>query len=183
MFGDSGSANHAEHSVLVKPNKKTRLMKLALVLGAVALFVGVFVVLSIIGLGGLLLPSSVMIIVVEVFFVWYFWKYTNIEYDYLIATGDLSVTAVYGGRTRKEIFSVKISTASVIDSYSGSPSKEEAEADVVYRCVSSFESNDILYIVFKNQEGKNCVAYFEASKKMIKLLRFYNGSACRVSAV
>lgn len=182
MFGDSGSANHAEHSVLVKPNKRTTLIKLGLIFGAFAFFIGLFVLLSVLEYDHLLLPSSVMIIVLEVFGIWYFWKYTSLEYDFVISTGDLTVDVIYGGRTRKNVFSVKISGASLIASYTDKPADEEKTAEIIYKCVSSFDSKDILYIVFKDSEGKKCVAYFEATKKMIKLFKFYNSSACKVVA-
>ncbi len=181
MYEGTGSANHAEHSVLVKPTAKTKLLKFGLFAGAIALFVGVFVILSLIEMDFLLLPSSVMLIVLEVFGIWFFWKYTGIEYDYLIATGDLTVTAIYGGRSRKDIFSVKISSASVIAPYEGKPAPEESTADAVYNCVSSFEAANIVYIAFKDGDGKKCVAYIEAPQKFIKLFKFYNSTACKVT--
>lgn len=180
MYGESGSANHAEHSVIVKPTGKTKMIKVGLFAGAVALFVGLFVLLNLIELPYLLLPSSVMLIVLEVFGIWYFWKYTSVEYDYVISTGDLSVSAVYGGRSRKELFSVKISTASLIASYEGRPAAEEATAEQIYNCVSSFEASNIIYLIFKDEDGKKCVAYIEATAKFIKLLKFYNSSSCKV---
>lgn len=180
MYEGTGSANHAELSVLVKPTAKTRLIKFSLFGIAIALFVGVFIILSIIEMDFLLLPSSVMLIVLEVFGIWYFWKYTSVEYDYVIATGDLTVSAVYGGRSRKDIFCIKISTAALIAPYEGKPAADEGTADIVYRCVSSFEASDVVYIVFKNEDNKKCVAYIEAPKKFIKLFKFYNSSACKV---
>ena len=182
MYDGTGSANHAEHSVIVKPTAKSKLLKLGLFAGAIFLFVGVFVILSIIGYDFLLLPSSVMIIVLEVFGIWYFWKYTSIEYDYLISTGDLTVTAVYGGRSRKDLFSVKVSTASLIASYNGKPAPEEGTAETIYNCVSSFDATSIVYIVFKDESGKKCIAYIEAPQKFIKLFKFYNSTACKVTA-
>lgn len=181
MYGDSGSANHVEHSVLVKPTAKTGLLKFGIIFGAIALFALIFGVLSIFNAGFLLVPSSVMILVLDVFGIWFFWKYTSIEYDYLIATGDLSVTAVYGGRTRKEVFCTKISAASLIANCDGKNVPEEQSAEKVYCCVSSFESRDLTYIIFKDGEGKKCLAYFEANSKMKKLLKFYNSSACRLT--
>ncbi|MBQ4648063.1 MAG: hypothetical protein IJB76_02770 [Clostridia bacterium] len=182
MFGDSGSANHTEHSVIVKPTSKTRLIKFGLIFGAIAFFASIFIVLSALDFDFLLLPSSVMIIVLEIFAIWFFWKYTNVVYDYIIATGELSVDAVYGGRTRKNVFTVKISAASLIAPYEGKQAPEESSADKVYKCVSSFEAKDIAYIVFKDDEGKKCLAYFETNQKMRKLFKFYNSSCCKVSA-
>ena len=180
MYEGTGSANHAEHSVLVKPTGKTKLIKIGLFAAAIALFVGLFVFLSVIEMDFLLVPSAVMLVVLEVFGIWYFWKFTSIEYDYVIATGDLTVSAVYGGRSRKELFSVKISTASLIASYEGKPASEEANTELIYNCVGSFDSTDIVYIVFKNEDGKKAIAYIEAPKKMLKLFKFYNSSACKV---
>ncbi len=183
MYGSSGTANHAEHSVIVKPTLKTKLIKIGLFAGAIFIFVGIFALLSLIGYDFLLLPSSVMIIVLEVFGIWYFWKYTSIEYDYIISTGDISVDVVYGGRSRKNMFTVKISTASLIAQYNGNEAPEEKNAEIVYKCVSSFEASNIIYIVFKDEDGKNCIAYIESTQKFAKLLKFYNSSACKISTL
>lgn len=182
MYESSVSANHAEHSVTVKPNSKTKLLKLGLIAAAIVLFIGLFVVLSLFDAQVLMLGGSVMLIVLEVFGIWTFWKYTSLEYDYVIATGDLTMSVIYGSRSRKDVFSVKISSVELIASYNGEPAKEENGADNVYRCVSSFDASSIIYMSFKDQQGKNCVAYLEAPQKVLKLLKFYNVSAYKVVA-
>ncbi|MBR6594526.1 MAG: hypothetical protein IKK83_05035 [Clostridia bacterium] len=177
MYRDGGSEYQAEYSVLVKPTAKTKLLKFGIIFGAIFLFVLVYAILSIFNAGFLLVPSAVMLIVLDVFIIWFLWKYTNVEYDYLVVKGTLSISAVYGGRSRKELFSTTVSAASVISACEGRCAPEEAKVEQVYTCVSSFDSNDIVYIVFTNQDGKKCLAYFEANSKMKKLIRFYNSSA------
>ena len=181
MYGDSGSANHAENTVLVKPTAKTKLMKIGLIACSVALFVLMFVVLKIVDMDYLLVPSSVMIIVLEVFGIWYFWKYTSLEYDYLIATGDIAMSVVYGGRSRKDLFKVKISSAELIADCNAIPVSDEQKAEKVYNCTSGPDAINVIYMLFKNEEGKKCIAYFEASAKVLKLLKFYNSSAYKVT--
>lgn len=181
MYGDTVSVNHAEHTVSVQPTVKTKLIKTALVFGAVGIFVLLFVVLSVLGMQFILLPSAVMVIVLEVFAVWFFWKYTSTDYDYSISAGDLSMAVVYGGRTRKELFKTKISSAELIADYGGVPSPDERRAEKVYNCLSEADAQNAVYMLFKDESGKKCIVYFETTAKVLKLLKFYNASAYKVT--
>lgn len=177
MYGDGGSLNFVEHSVLSKPTKRTRLLKAIIISAATAVFLIIsFFIITFASATIITLP---MIVVLIVYAAFVFWKYTHIEYDYIIAGGDLSMSVVYGGRKRKELFSVHLSAAEAITDYGGKPLVEPEKADVIYNCLSSNDSASIICIRFSGKNGENCVAYIEAEKKAKSALRFYNSSAYR----
>lgn len=177
MFGDATS-NFLEYSVVEKPNKKTKTRKAVIIASAVAVFVVLFGVLS--AFASAMVVVMPMATVLIVFAAFIFWKYTKIEYDYVISGGDMQMHIVYGGRNRKELFTFKISSAELIADLAGNPT-DNSRYQKVYTCVSSMEAENILYVVFKNGDGEKCIAYFEAPKKAFSLLKFYNSSAYRVS--
>lgn len=178
MFGDGGSLNFAEHSVVLKPNKNTRVLKAVIIAAAIAVFLTVsFLIIAFASATIIALPMIVVLIVYAAFVCL---KYTHIEYDYTIASGNLTMCKVYGGRKRKELFDVHISAADSITDFAGKSLNSPVAADRVYVCLSSNDAKSIVCITFKDEAGHSCAAYIEAEKKEKSVLRFYNSSAYRV---
>ena len=179
MNTDGLYTNFAEFSVAAKPGVKSRLYKVLLITAALSavialmLFIGIFAKPFM----GLIPVLGVM----AVFFIWFFWKYTNREYEYLIAGGEMRMTVIYGGRKRKELFCVRVSSMSVIVSYNGQEIPEAAGAKRFF-CVSSPDAKEIVCAVFVNEKKQKNAVYFEPTKKALSLLKFYNSSAYRIKA-
>lgn len=179
MNGDSGSPNYVEYSVVQAPNGKTRRLKAIIVLASVAVALVLFYVqYSFANATIVALPFEIVFIVFGAF---QFWKYTRISYDYTIAGGELKMCAVYGNRTRKVLFDVRLSSASAIVAYNGSVPDEAKDAAKSYACVSSMSAGNIVCIVFKDDAGNKCAAYIEAEKKTKSILKFYNSSAYKIA--
>lgn len=178
MPGDGGSLNYTEHSVVLKPTKKTRLLKALIITAAVAVFLTVsFLIISFASATIIALP---MIVVLIAYAAFVFWKYTRVEYDYTIASGELTMCAVYGKRKRKELFNIHISAADSITDFNGKGLDKPVAADKVYICLSSNEAKSIVCISFKDEGGNSCAAYIEAERKAKSALKFYNSSAYRI---
>lgn len=177
MYGNSDSPNFLEHSVVEKPNKRTKTIKTAIIVSALAIFGLLFL--------GISLFASAMLVVIPmasvliVFGAFIFWKYTKAEYDYVISGGDMQMHIVYGGRSRKELFTFKLSSAELFADKASTPA-DDSKFDKAYYCVSSMDAANILYAVFKNEDGEKCIAYFEAPKKANSILKFYNASAYKI---
>ncbi len=177
MFGDSGSPNFLEYSVAEKPNKRTKTIKAVIILSAFAIFVLLFSLISIFASAMLVvIPMASVLIVFGIFI---FWKFTKVEYDYVISGGDMQMHIVYGGRSRKELFTFKLSSAELFADKASTPS-DDSKFDKTFYCVSSMDASNILYAVFKNENGERCIAYFEAPKKANSILKFYNASAYKI---
>lgn len=178
MMGDGGALNYTEHSVVLKPTKKTRFLKTIIIAVAVAVFLAIaFLIITFASATIITLP---MIVVLIVYAAFVFWKYTRIEYDYTIASGNLTMCVVYGGRKRKELFDIHISAADSITDFGGKSLDKPVAADKVYICLSSNEAKSIVCITFTDADGNNCAAYIEAEKKAKSVLKFYNSSAYRI---
>ena len=177
MNTDGLYTNFAEHSVAVKPGGASRLYRVLLILGALSV---VFIAMLLIGIFAK--PFMVLIPVLgvlAVFFVWLFWKYTSREYEYLIAGGDMHMTVIYGGRKRKKLFCVHVSSMSVIALCKGQEVPEAVGAKRFF-CISSPNAEEIVYAVFETENRQKCVAYFEPTKKALGLMKFYNPAAYKV---
>lgn len=177
MYGNTGSPNFLEYSVSEKPNKKTKTLKAVIILSAITIFLLLFWLLSVFASAMVIVIPMVTVLIVFAAFI--FWKFTKVEYDYVISGGDMQMHIVYGGRSRKELFCFKLSTAELFAEKSALPA-DDSKYDKAYYCVSSMDAENILYAVFKNEGGERCIAYFEAPKKAHSILRFYNSSACRI---
>ncbi len=178
MYGDGSSPNFVEHSVVQAPTKKTRLLKAAIIAAAaVVFFLLTYLIITFARATIIVLPMA-MVIIVYIAFI--FWKYTNVEYDYTIAGGELKMCVVYGGRKRTTLFETRISAADAIVAYNGAVPAEAVGAEKKYKCVSSMNASDIVCMVFTNEDGQKCAVYFEVLKKTKGILKFYNSAAYKI---
>ena len=137
----------------------------------------------------ILLPLAFLVTFVAINFPWaitflplliwamifFTWRFVSPEYEYSMLSGEITFTTIYGGKTRKALFTVNIK-----DFYRIAPYDAEAEAYVTaqkctrdFRCMSSLQAPDLYYGIFMLGEDK-CVVYFEATEKALKILKYYN---------
>jgi len=161
-----------EHS---KKDKKLKSKKLALVLFYV-LYCIALPVLALSLVGVIAAPFIALVPVTCWIIAFFTWRYVKPEYIYSMTSGALTFEVLYGNKTRKTVFETKIANAETIAPYS-----EKAKLDIEkyapkneYLGVSSLDSPDAYYMLFKNDKGENCVYYFEATARALKILRFYN---------
>ena len=105
------------------------------------------------------------------------WRFVSPEYEYTTLSGEITFTTIFGGKTRKTLF-----TANIKDFVKIAPYDAEAEAYVTaqkctrdFRCMSSLQAPDLYYGIFMLGEDK-CVVYFEATEKALKIMKYYNHS-------
>ncbi len=177
MAFDSNSANYVEFSVLAEPTKKTRLIKAVIVLGAIIVFTAsLFFIIALAGPLAAFVPIEIILIA---FVMVQLWKYTSIEYDCTIASGYMNMSVIYGGKKRKVLFEQKISSFITITNKTTSPVEEKGYTHI-YRCVSSMDSDNIVYATFINNKDEKCIVYFQPIKKAFSILKFYNMSAYKI---
>ena len=105
------------------------------------------------------------------------WRFVSPEYEYSTLSGEITFTTIFGGKTRKALF-----TTNIKDFVKIAPYDAEAEAYVTaqkctrdFRCMSSLQAPDLYYGIFMLGEDK-CVVYFEATEKALKIFKYYNHS-------
>lgn len=170
--------NYFEYNVEKKTDAITRLQRAGIVLLdillAILLFVfvdGMFLVIAFCGFA--------LIFAILTFFLY---KRTQIEFEYEISGGDLTMSKVYGGRDRKQLFSQKISSFHLFapytkESFDQAVKNEEIK---VYTCISSPDAIDQFFGLFTDEDGIKCAVIFQAPKKAVSIIKFYNSSATRL---
>lgn len=135
-----------------------------------------FVVGTITRLG---VPMLALIPITLWMLIWLTWPYCKIEYEYALMDGELTFSTIYGGRRRKEQFSIRISSAERVAPIGGEYDAEVVsfEPTRVYNGLSSAkEPKDAYFLLFENEDGEGCVFYFEATARMLRILKYYNSS-------
>ena len=169
-----------EHS---KKDEKLKRKKLLLIIFYVVYCIAIPVIA--LSLVGVLVAPFIALVPVTCWIISFFtWRYVKPEYIYTLTSGTLTFTILYGNKTKKTVFETRISSAETI-----APYNEKAMLDIEkyspkneYLGVSSLDSPDAYYMLFKNDKGEPCVYYFEATARALKILKFYN-SKTEVSAV
>ena len=172
------SANYFEYSVLKKKDGKTLALKFGIVLGAITILALYVIIFSKLldNMTAYFIPLLSLLLVI---LGYVFWKYTAVEYEYEIVSGEFTMKVVYGGRKNVTLFSKRISQMDFIASYDSDNKKiaDSNEYKHIYKCVSSMENSKIYFAVFNNEKNEKCIVFFEAPKKVITILKFYNSTA------
>lgn len=104
-------------------------------------------------------------------------RYVDIEYEYTIISGDLTISYIFGRRSRKEwLAPTSISSMQRIAPYRNEYKAEADSDDIVnrYEAVATKNHPDNYYALFDNEKGEKCMVMFQATTKVIKLLAFHN---------
>jgi hypothetical protein len=112
--------------------------------------------------------------------VFFTWKYTNIEYEYSITSGELTFSKIYGSRKRKVITKMMIKQFELVNKLDGREAAdrlEMANPQKRYIAVSSIDDENVYYGVYKDDNGQNCVLYFKANDEALRIFRHYNSHA------
>lgn len=173
------SSNFVEYIVPMKNNASLLLKKAAIILLAVVLSVGgaIFILTT------PLVPIMVVYLVLVGVLTWYLWQFVSIEFEYSIVMGELEMDVIYGQRRRRHIAAAKIKDMTLIAPY-GEEYDREINADDVKKRIfaaSSLESPDTYFCVYNDEKNGKTVLIFEATKKTLNVMKFYNSKATVVS--
>jgi len=153
-------------------------------IGFWAMYIGIPIVFLVIaGLTGLM--ALWLIVFVPLYFPFALPKfiypltyiYVQIEYEYAVISGALHINYVYGRKKRAEMMpGIPIKDMTLIAPYEGETrAKIDAETfDITYVAPAYKDHPDNYVCVFKNADGKNCMAIFQMPEHFIKLFKFHN---------
>lgn len=110
---------------------------------------------------------------------WYFMRFTNIEYEYSIISGEFAVAAIYNNRQRKTLVSAKIKDMRAVVPYE---TKERylnySEQKVLYYCsdmdLENTANKDLYICVINDKKYGECAVIFNATRRMVQIMKFYN---------
>jgi len=115
---------------------------------------------------------------------WYItWKYTKIEHEISVTSGVVTLSEIYGSRTRKTMVEFALKSCTAIAPLTD-PTKrafaDRYDAQLVYCALSAPDSENAYFATFENEKGKRCLVMFDANERMLKICKFYNPSATTI---
>ena len=167
------SRNYMEHIVERRTTAKTVILK-ALILAAVIianLALIVFITAKVPAL--MILPWFL-----SGLFVWWVYRFFNVEYEYVTAGGEMDFDIIYGKKQRKRMLTVKITDMEIIAPVDGNYTQLRSDP-TVQKCFDATISPDApntCYATFHHNGYGKCILFFDVPQKTKTILRYYNPS-------
>ena len=109
--------------------------------------------------------------------------FRRIEYDYRMIGSELTFSVVYNGRRRRELGSIDVSKLEKFAPYTGKYF-EDAEKDTYSKVYDFSSSPSDIYVYYgieiNEDSGEKTLYIFNASEKMLKLIKTCNRRAITV---
>ncbi len=122
------------------------------------------------------MPMMIALLPVLIWIISYFtWCYVSVEYEYIIKNGNMKMMEVFGMRYYRTLWDVKVSSFHTLAEYKGGNRRADAAETKMY-AVSTMSSPNIWCAVWKDADGKDVAAFFEAGEKTLKLMKYYNSA-------
>ena len=150
--------------------------KIALIISYIAFVITVLIVGFLSRIGLPLLAFTPLATWILIFITW---RYVSVEYECSMTSGQFTFAKVYGSKTRKVIFETEIKAMSLIAPYTDEYLKK-AEAfrpTEEYCALSSPKADNQYFAIFENKDAKRVIFIFEANKRCLDIMKFYNSTA------
>ena len=131
-------------------------------------------------------PVFALSLVFMCIIVFFTWRYVSVEYEYSMVSGEVTLSNIYGGRTRRQVLTFRLKDCTMIAPAHVREWQERAElfgAEKVYSALSTAGVPDAYFATIEDENKTKCIVYFEATEKALKICRFYNPSATVVTKV
>jgi hypothetical protein len=113
---------------------------------------------------------------------WFLSRFVNIEYEYRVIQGEFQMDIIYGQRQRKELMSCRVRDMEIIHPLDDEGRKNLASCDHVDDCsISQKQPTPDVYYFTYTENGKKYGVVFEATKKTLDIMKFYNASVLTYS--
>ena len=138
-------SNYAEY--LVKcTGKKTLFTKFSIVTGA-----GAVILLALFFVVPRVPVSLVPILLGVVAFSWYLWKFTHLEYEYIIISATVEFHRIYGESYRKKLVEIKTSDIEKVAPVCAHPEVMDADYAEIYDFSNGRHGEDFFYILYNGE--------------------------------
>lgn len=167
---DKMRANYAEYLVKRKLDKANLLKRIGIILIAIVLLsAGAFVITK-------MPPAAIGIFVAVAALVWYLWRFTNVEYEYIIIQGTVEVYKIYGEKDRKLILEIKTQNIEKVAPVSENPTVLDGKYDIVTDISSGNSKDELYYVLYSDENGKGII-YLNVIKKTLDVFKYYRSTA------
>ena len=112
--------------------------------------------------------------------VFFTWRLTQVEYEFSFFSGELTVSRVLGGRSKRTLCTVKLRDVELLTPCSSDDAAVRIDRFAPHRVVyaaSSEDSPKLFAALFKDENGTPSALYFEPDEKARKIVRHYNATA------
>ena len=173
---DSGIGSGTPYEcVVAEKNTPALKMKKVTFVALYVLWAAAFLLVG--GMTKLILPLLAFIPITTWILVWLTWKYVQVEYEYSVFSGVITVSRIYGGKKRKQLVSVRIKELSAVvpytDEHIHKVNNFEAQKTVMAASCSDAPS---AYIALWTDSDTRMLLCFEPDEKILKLIKYYNAS-------
>lgn len=163
------------YEYVVSPAKQPiwRLRRVLAVLGYITYACVVFTLGAI---SKLLVPMLALVPLSTWILVFFTWRYVSVEYEYSFVSGAMTLTKIFGGRSRRSVLEVRIKNMHVIAPYNDTycPKAQSFNPEKTFCFVSSMQSPDVYFALFETENGQRGIIYFEATRQALKIMKYYN---------
>lgn len=171
-FAGDYANNYTEYAVKQRAEGKYFIRRVLLVVLYVVYtfsFAGFFL------FGPLRIPMLVALLPVTLWILIFFtWRYASVEHEYMIASGTITFVDIYGGRSRRVLFSCDVKDMMQVAPL---PQPYDAVLTGVQSVIDlrgSKDTPDGYFFTVKNNAGKKTAVLFEATEKAVKIMKYYN---------
>lgn len=166
-------ANHyTEYTVAQRPEGKYRIRRLLLIALYILYPLAFMVICATANLPMLIIFTPVTLWML----IFFTWRYVSVEHEYMIASGTITFVDIYGGRSRRVLFSCEIRDMMQIAPLTQENRQRFGNADVI-DLRGSVNTEDGYFFTIKDKDGKTAAVLFEATEKAAKILKYYNPAA------
>lgn len=106
---------------------------------------------------------------------WFLWRYTEVEYEYIIISATVEFYKIYGERTRKKICEIKTSSIEKIAPASAHPEIKNAQYAESYDFSNGKNGDDLFFILYNGERGKGII-YINVIKKTLDVFKYYKSN-------
>ena len=135
------------------------------------------IVLLVIGFAtSILAPMLAFVPLTTWILVWSTWRYVTVEYEYSLTGGVMTVSKIYGGRTRKRLAEITVKDAVLIAPFEGDHIAE-AERYAPERTVdvtADLQRPNVYFMLYETADKRRGILYFEATAKALRILQYYD---------
>ena len=113
--------------------------------------------------------------ILTIYLCWFTRRFTRIEYEYVVLSGDFSVSVIYDNMSRRDLFTVKISDMHKVVPFHANETILNTPdiSRVLYYC-SDLLDPDLYICVFDDEKKGRTALVFNTRRKFIEIMKFYN---------
>jgi hypothetical protein len=144
----------------------------------IACIMPLFIILGIVAVvqQGLFLAFALPLLILTIYACWFTKRFTRIEYEYTILSGDFSIAAIYDNLSRKDLMSTKIKDMhKIVPYHTNEPLLNAPEINQVLYYCSDLENPDLYIGIFDDEKKGRLAVVFNTSRKFVQIMKFYNG--------